>query len=147
MEEKINLEDLIKKAEEEAREAYEQGAGKTLTVQNAVAALGASAEGYIKTWFEDKRTLPDAEQRRAVISMIIGVMAALRIHDAFGIDNLSLLKIAIKMYDTALYEVVRKAAGNNMPDARREMAGGKDEYRVNIINIKREPNPGEPEED
>lgn len=135
MEEKINLEDLIKKAEEEAREAYEQGGEKTLTVKEVIAALGGAAEAYIYCWHNMEGEFPGKEEKRAAISMILGTLAILKVHEAFGIGYNGLLQIAENLYGAALSNAVSK------------MAGGKDEYRVNIINIKREPNPGEPEED
>ena len=111
--ERINLEDLLKQAEREARASFEQGAGKTVTLLDVIAAFGCATEAYIRSIHHTCGTFPGESEKLAVTSMMTGVLTVLKAHEQFGIDKTALWELSEKFYGQALLNATGKAGDDN----------------------------------
>ena len=111
---RINLEDLIKQAEREARASFEQGAGKTVTLLDVIAAFGCATEAYVRSIHHTYGTIPGESEKSAVNSMMTGVLTVLKAHEQFGIDKTALWQMSEYFYDQALLIATGKAGDDNV---------------------------------
>ena len=111
--ERINLEDLIKQAEREARASIEQCAGKTVPLLDVIAAFGVSAEAYIRSIHHTYGIFPGDSEKLAITSVMVGVLTVLKAHEQFGGDKTALWQLSEQFYDQALLDATGKAGDEN----------------------------------
>lgn len=111
--ERINLEDLIKQAEREAKAAVERTVEHEVPLLDVIAAFGVSTEAYIRSIHHTYGIFPGESEKLAVTSMMTGVLAVLKAHEQFGGDKTALWELSEKFYDQALLNAMGKAGDDN----------------------------------
>lgn len=111
--ERINLEDLIKQAEREARAAIERAEGHEAPLLDVIAAFGVSFEAYIRSTYHTYGTFPEDSEQLALTSLMTGVLTVLKAHEQFGVDKTALWQLSEHFYDQALLDAMGKAVDEN----------------------------------
>lgn len=111
--ERINLEDLIKQAEREARATVEHVMKSEVTLLDVIAAFGVSAEAYIRLIHHTYGIFPGDSEKLAVTSVMVGVLTVLKAHEQFGVDKTDLWQLSEQFYDQALLDATGKAGDEN----------------------------------
>lgn len=110
--ERINLEDLIKQADE-TMAAFERAMGHEVPLLDVIAAFEVSAKAYIRSIHQIYGTFPGDSEKLAFTSEMTGVLTALKAHEHFGVDKAALWELSEKFYDQALLNAMGKAGDDN----------------------------------
>lgn len=111
--ERINLDDLIKQAEREARATVEHVMKSEVPLLDVIAAFGVSAEACIRSIHHTYGIFPEDKEKLTVTSMMTGVLIVLKVHEQFGVDKTALWQLSEQIYDQALLDATGKAGDEN----------------------------------
>lgn len=102
MEHKINLEDLLKQADDNKEIIRKKAMENSVTIGRVIDSFGSSMEAYIKTMQALYLRLPNDDEIRAIISMTNGVLKFIGTEEVFNLDTQDLIIASIKMWRQAL---------------------------------------------
>lgn len=104
MDNTIDIRELLEQTRNDAEAMFKEGAARTVELGELIAAIGLAVEVYIKTIRAVESRLPGPSLKRAVTLVTAGILMGTGVHEAFGVANDDMFKLADIIYNTALSE-------------------------------------------
>lgn len=102
MEHKINLEELLRQADDETKIIRKKAEENSVTIGRVIEGLGFTMESYIKMTQGLYLRLPNDDETRAILAMANGVLQLIGVKEIFNLDEHDLIMSTITMWSHAL---------------------------------------------
>lgn len=99
------VDEKILQADDKAKKAYELAADHSIKFVDLIPAMGAAVEAYINTVRMVEKQYPDADEQRAVILSLAGILMGVKAHEAFGLKIDDMYAVTDAMYEHALFKI------------------------------------------
>ena len=100
----INLEELMKQADDETESIRKKAEENSVTIGRVIVGFGCSMESYIITTHALYGRLPNDDEKKAILGMTNGVLRFIGVEKAFGLDRHDFIMASISMWRHALTE-------------------------------------------
>jgi len=102
MEHKINLEELLRQADDETKIIRKKAEENSVTIGRVIEGFGFAMESYIKATQSCYGRLPNDDEIRGILAMANGVLKLIGVNEILDLDAHDLIMSSIAMWRQAL---------------------------------------------